>query len=85
MRWVLGVLGIASCGAYLADVKPLIETCKVVRVDYTRSGTYVVAGRKSGSGFEVERRIPYAGDDEALDEALDAAQSRCGEVPRLRE
>lgn len=88
---MLALVASSGCGASLSDVAPLIERCEVSRVEYLRSGVFVVRARggsdRAGDGDRErdERRIEYGGDPEALHAALDAAQARCGEVPRLRE
>lgn len=75
MRYFL--LALTACGASLADVRPAIDQCRVIRIDYIRAGVFVVEA--------PEHRIKYGGDVGELEQAMRAAQPRCGGVPRLRE
>ena len=75
MRFLL--VALTGCAASLADVRPAIDQCRVIRIDYRRAGVFVVEA--------PERSIKYGGDVDELEQAILAAEPRCGEVPRLRE
>jgi hypothetical protein len=75
-----------GCGAGIADIRPHIDRCDVVRVEYVREGTFVVTHATTGHGAaSAEERIRYAGAIADLEEALETAPPRCGAIPRLRE
>ena len=84
--WVVIVgVWLGGCAAGLAEVKPLIDACRVQRVEYVRAGVFVVERAPPDGGATRERRIEYGGDVGALQRALADAEPRCGVVPTLRE
>lgn len=75
-----------GCGAGVADIRPHIDRCEVVRIEYVREGVFVVTRAAPGQrAASAEERIRYAGAIADLEEALETARPRCGEIPRLRE
>lgn len=75
-----------GCGAGVADIRPHVDRCEVVRIEYVREGVFVVTRAAPGHrAATAEERIRYAGAIADLEEALETARPRCGEIPRLRE
>lgn len=75
-----------GCGAGIADIRPHIDRCEVVRIEYVREGVFVVTRAAPGHrAASAEERIRYAGAIADLEEALEATPPPCGAIPRLRE